>query len=319
MAVAGAIAGGIARLAGGSVVMDKLAGGIDKLAKAGNLALSGITNLASSITGGLLSPLGAVRDLFQTIGHLVGLFNPAIVTRFTLALNDTLAVLGSALMPVLEGMTTYVRTFGDALAGLLPVIQPLFDAIGDYIGNFAQGLLPLIEAAAPFLQLFVDTMTLLLDKLAVGVAFLQGVVAELIRTIAALFGLESQFNRNAKSSGFAVRQVSVSSVEEFANRMFESAAKNIYGRQIGEKKKDPADLLGDIKKAMEEGRALIANIKDNIQNIWDWIQKNGKAAADTAAGDAAAGAAGIAGARSVDEAIAAAIRAALDIAGRKPW
>ena len=263
MAAAAAV-GAIARLAGGNVgAIEKTAGAIDKLAGAGRAAFGSVTALASSITGGLLSPLGAVRDLFNSIGNLVGLFNPGVVAQFQLALNDTMAVIGSSLVPVMQGMTQYVRLFGDALAGLLPVIRPLMDSIGGYIARGAQGFLPLLQAAAPFIELFADSMALLLDKLSVGVAFLQGVVAELITTIAELFGLESRFNANASSKGFAVRQTKVGSVEQFAADLFASNLKNINARP-GEARKDPADLLGEIKEAMKNGRKVVEDIRRDV-------------------------------------------------------
>lgn len=251
------------------MALPALVGAIGQLAGAGSIATQAVTRLASTITGGLLGPLESVRSLVGTIGQLVGLFNPGLMAQFQLVLNDTLAVIGSSLIPVLLGVTRYVRLFGDTLAALLPVIQPLFDAIGQAVADHAQGFLPIFQAAAPFIQLFADSMTQLLDKMATGMAFLQGIVAELIDTIAQLFGLESRFNANASSKGFAARQTKVSSVEQFANDLFASTAKNIYAREGGGKK--PEALLAEIKKAIEDGRKVVEQIRDFVKTIADWF------------------------------------------------
>lgn len=282
-------AGAIARLALGAFnapdrAIAGTAGAIDKLAGAGKSAMSAVTGLATSLTGGLLAPLQGVQELFSSIGQLVGLFNPAIVTQFTLAMNDTLAVLGSALVPVLQGMTVYVRAFGDVLAGLLPVIQPLFDAIGQYIANYAAGFLPIIQAAAPFIQLFTDTMVRLVQYLSTGVAFLQGIVAELISTLAELFGLESRFNAEAKSAGFAQRTTKVSSVQQFADDLFASSARNIYARQGGGK---GPTVQEEIRDAIKEGRKVTEMLVQAIKDLLKWLDENtpgGKGPGGTALG-----------------------------------
>jgi hypothetical protein len=264
---AAALANLAGRLAAGNAgPLDKVAGGLDKLAASGKTALSSITSLATSISGALLSPLDSARKMVESIGNLVRLFNPGILVQFQLTLNDTLAVIGSALVPVMQGLTIYVRAFGDVLAGLLPVIRPLFDAIGRYAANFAQGLLPMFQAAAPFIELFTDGMVLLIDKLSLGVAFLQGVVAELITMVANLFGLESDFNAKASSKGFAARQTKVGSVEQFASDLFASTAKNIYARGDQGVKK-PEAILEEIKAMMIQGRKTVGEIASDVRIV----------------------------------------------------
>jgi hypothetical protein len=283
---AGAVIGAIGGLAGRTAAgnsrdMDALAGAIEKLAKAGQSALGSITGLASSLTGGLLAPLDAVRGLVDTIGNLVGLFNPGVVTQFQIALNDTLAVLGSALLPVMQGITVYIRAFGDALATLLPALQPLFDAIGQYIANYAQGLVPIFQAAAPFIHLFAEAIGFLLEKLSLGVAFIQGVIAELINIVANLFGLENKF-KAASSAGFARRQTRVSTVAQFADDAFANSAKNIYAQQGGGKK--PEALLEEIRDAMRGGRELMQQIYEVVREGFLMLIRlapGGKDAADT--------------------------------------
>lgn len=311
MAVAAGV-GAIGRLAmtAGDVMLNKTAGAIDKLAIAGKTAMASITNLATSITGGLLSPLETVRQLVGTIGNLVGLFNPGIVTRFQLVLNDTLAVIGAGLVPVMQGLTIYVRTFGNVLAGLLPVLQPLFNAIGQYIANYGHGVVEIFQAAAPLIQVFADGMAVLLGHLSKGIAFLQGVVAELITMIAELFGLQSRFNANAKSEGFAARRTSVSSVEQFAADLFASTARNVYARQTPDAKK-PEALLAEIKEAIVKGRELVKKIAGHVEELASFFLKK-KEQADKVIGGVADGVVGA----GVGAAVAAAIAA---LGAKKPW
>lgn len=266
VAMAGAVGG-----RGASTGM--MAAQLLSIGKAAKTAIDPLKGLASTITGTLMGPLKGVRDLFSEISGFVQLFNPAIVTRFTLALNDTMAVLGSALVPVLQGMTIYVQKFGDALAGLLPAIQPLFDAIGQMFASYAEGFAPIIEAATPFIALFAGAMADLIRQLSTGLAFFQGIVAELLDTLAEMFGIKGwgNFQKDASSKGFAARQTKVSNVEQFARDVFASSARNIYSRQGGGKK--PEDLLADIKQAMDKGRELVQAIAAGVNSIWALIKE----------------------------------------------
>lgn len=272
------------------VGMTSLDQAISKLAGAATMAMKPIIEVGQALTGALLGPLKPIKELAGEIGHLVGLFNPAVVTRFTLAMNDTLAVMGAALVPIMESLTTYTRLWGDAMAGLLPVIQPLINAVGVFITTWGSHLSALLQAWAPLIELISDAIADFIQRLAFLTSRLTGVLVGIIEIIMALFGLESRFNKNAKSSGFAVRQVSVGSVEEFANRLFESTAKNIYGRQVGEKQ-DPAAILDDIRKGIQDGKVLVQDIKTYVWAILEVLKIMAKDAGDFGAG-AAGGAAG---------------------------
>jgi hypothetical protein len=172
----------------------------------------------------------------------------------------------------MQGVTVYVRTFGDALAGLLPVIQPLFDAVGQFVANYAQGLVPILQAAAPFIELFTDSLVTLMGELSKGIAFIQGFVAELITTLAALFGLEhSRFRAGASSSGFAARQTHVSGVKEFADAVFAANAKNIYARQGGGKA--PGQDVAEIREAIINGRVKFDKLADDVNAIANWFRR----------------------------------------------
>lgn len=289
-ALAGAVGGGSSQAVSAAT---RLAFNLEKLLpKAATIAVNAIGTLASTISHGLLAPLAPIQQLFQSIGPLVKLFNPGIVTQFQLALNDTMAVIGSALVPVLQGMTIYVRKFGDALAGLLPALQPFFDGVAQFIANFATSFVPIIEAAAPFIAIFGQALADLMQHFSKAMALVHGIIAELINLIADLFGVRGLggFNKDAKSTGFAARQTKVSGVEQFARDVFASTAKNIYARQ-GEGK-TPTALLQEIKDAMAGGKQLVQEIRDWVKKIYEWFAQKAKIAEDIAAERAAGGTGG---------------------------
>lgn len=233
-------------------------------------AIRAIGSGLSAMTARLLAPVNAVKAIADSIASFVGLANPVAVRLFTLALRDTMAVLGQALTPILKGVTIYVRQFGDVLAKLMPVVQPLLDVIGQMIASVAQGAVQLWEAAAPFIELFTDVMVTVLKQAALGVAFLQGVLLELIRTLAEIFGLQSKrFDPKADSRGAAVRQTRVDSVEGFADALFKKSLEGIFG---GDKAKDPQAFIPEIAAAIREGQKVVKEIAADVSSIYKWFK-----------------------------------------------
>jgi hypothetical protein len=269
---------------GNSMILDKVTEEITALSKASEKALGSITKFTTALTDFLLAPLANVKALAAAIAPLVALFNPAVVTQFELAMRDTLATVGSMLVPVLQGVTQYVRHFGDLLAGMIPVFQPLFNEIGQFISSFGVGLVDVFKSAAPILQGLSDVLSYFLRIAAQGIAFFAGAVSELLDVISHLFGLTSRFNGNATSSGMATRQTKVSTVSQFAEDVFSSTAKNVYNR--GGQSKTPDALLGEIKDSINSGRELVGKIKDGVDKIVGWFERNVGGPADSIKGAA---------------------------------
>lgn len=86
--------------------MDSLTASISKLQTAAGTATSTLDALTASIS--------------SSVGRFVELYNPAAIIRFELAVKDLNAVLGRALMPLLERFTVVIRQIGNAIAGLSP-------------------------------------------------------------------------------------------------------------------------------------------------------------------------------------------------------
>ncbi len=86
--------------------MDSLSASIQKLQTTATTASASLDALTSAISA--------------NVARFVELYNPAAVKRFELAVADLNAVIGRALMPVLERFTLVVREIGNAIAGLTP-------------------------------------------------------------------------------------------------------------------------------------------------------------------------------------------------------
>lgn len=270
-AVAGAVFEAVALAAAAKSI--NTAGSVNSgLANAAKDTQAAVAGLASTLVNKLMGPLQSVQQLASEIGKFVELANPAVMQQFTIAMNDTMAVIGHALVPVMEALTTYTRAYGDALAKLMPVMQPLFDAIGDFIAGGAMSLAPLMQAFAPFLQLLVDGLAEGLHVLGRAVAFFQGILIEFLNTLAMAFGLQSRFKPEASSRGAAVRPAQVGSVAETASRMFREAAQNMIVRPGDEgKKKDPAEFMAEIAKSIALGQQTVKEIKELVQKLWEWF------------------------------------------------
>ncbi len=97
--------------------LDTLTDGVGALAKA-----------ASGARGVLDQFAGAVQG---QVASLVQGFNPAAVNKFNLAMNDTRAALGEALVPLLGSLTVVMRGVGDVIASLSPQAKAV---IGGLVG-----------------------------------------------------------------------------------------------------------------------------------------------------------------------------------------
>jgi len=260
----GAIVGAAVGGQGGALV-----GAMQGLAGAGKKASTEIQGLSRVVTDTLLAPLHAIQNLAGPIVQLVQLFNPGVVTQFELAVNDAMAVLGSALVPVLQGITLYTRMFGDALATLMPALKPLFDEIGQFIASLGSIFMPIVQAISPLVEIFSRGLGMLLHYLSLGVAVLSGIVTEVVEIILHLFGIKPAAAQS--STGFAARQTRVSTVSQFAEDLFASSAKNIYARQTGAK--GPNEMLVEIKTAIENGKLIVQNISKVVEDIYKWATK----------------------------------------------
>jgi hypothetical protein len=205
--------------------------------------------------------------------HAVALASPGTFQRFQLALDDTTAVVGQALVPVLEIVTQGIRLFGDFLTTVLPSTDEFREALSP-ISDFLNDLRDALASIAPVIH----------DVLVVGLKVLGAV----LRTIIIPFQLLAKFleglfgaGEGLKSSlNAAVRNVSFQSAESFAKQVNLAAFKSGIGTGKG-----PVEKIGED----------VAKIGEILKDIGAWVRAIGqkytglKEAVSTAALKAAAG------------------------------
>ena len=156
----------------------------------------------------------AAGVLGSLISGLVGKANPAVAQQFTLALNDTLAVIGQALVPVLRVLTRLMRSFGDtlqsfaggvgeALASILDSLMPLFQVFLDVFARAGELVAGVLQFVAPLVKIAAE-----------GIRTVFEWIGKAVRYLLDLIGVEVSESgvRPGSSVGAAVRQAGVSSV-----------------------------------------------------------------------------------------------------------
>lgn len=154
------------------------------------------------------STLGAVN---AHVTNFVRLANPGAVLRFNLALADTQAVIGRALTPLLNQLTTVLRGVGNAIAGLDGGGQKLIASIvAGTIGLVAfGGAMLLVQTIAT--GGILPVITALVGAFG-GAAFVMGSVGGVVEEIGAIFtgvfnklgGVISQFTGSDAFGAMAV-------------------------------------------------------------------------------------------------------------------
>lgn len=258
-----------------------------------------VATVFKEVTTAIALPLKMFREMGSALAEFVELVNPVAVLQWNLALRDATGVIGNILTPVLEGVTIAMRAFGDVMAKLQPVLQPLFNQFGEMIAEYGQIFAEVILAAAPLIQLLSDEFTEELKMLAVGFAFVEGAVIELYKAVAAFFGLKSRANPNATSNNTAIRNASVDSVEGFANSVFKTSLKNLFGGEGGKK---PEEVNMEILAAIQSGQKLIQDLVDtakgvakDVSAIVDWVTTKAGQVGDAVGAVAGGGLGGIGG------------------------
>lgn len=152
----------------------------------------GVGQTLGMLTGGIGLALGAFTAASGAVYGFVQAFSPATVMQFQQALSDLMAVVGVALTPVMEGLTTVAREVG---AVLLPVMQSLQPVVQSLVQTALQALLPAIDTWASVLQSLVPVITFVAEVMTnlgtfvrVMATFVAGLVEQLRQWAAALFG-----------------------------------------------------------------------------------------------------------------------------------
>jgi hypothetical protein len=172
-----------------------------------------------------MSSLGAVTGAFtqlqSAMSSFVGAFSPSAVLALNQAMYDLSAVVGSALLPVFNLLTSAVRQFSSillpAVERLRPAIQTVADALGEMLDAAMMAVELLVEPlvflgniVAAVAQVF-SGLTPLLKSWAVVAAGVQAVFVELFKALADSLGL-GQFSEWVDQFKAAMRQLATAAI-----------------------------------------------------------------------------------------------------------
>jgi hypothetical protein len=152
-----------------------------------NAALSALAGPASLATSGLAQVAGATS--------LVTAAAPGIVEMMTLAFRDLSAVLGTALIPIVEAAAHVFRQVGDVL---LPVMQQIQPAIRELANIVKSVIIPIFQVWAtiisdvvlPLFQALAPVLEFLATAFRTVAAVVQAVVMSIAQAVGAAFGAD---------------------------------------------------------------------------------------------------------------------------------
>ena len=100
-----------------------------------------------SVQKAITNPLEGVPELLGQIQKYVSIFDPAIVDAFNFAMEELMATIGRALVPVFEAVIPVVRQFTRTLAPVLDQLAPVIAQLAQAIGGELIKLLPTLQTA----------------------------------------------------------------------------------------------------------------------------------------------------------------------------
>lgn len=180
-----------------------------------------LTQVPDLMKGAVMGIKDAFDSVASAVKPYVAAFAPSTVQSFDLALRDTTAVIGYALVPVLQTCTQIVRAFGDAIlpvmrdlepairevsGTLMQVLQPVITNLGGILRGLAAGALGLFDVLRPMVPAWLAWI----DALHVASAIYQGVVAQTVAFWGAILKGATQLlglSGNYQTLGDAIRRL----------------------------------------------------------------------------------------------------------------
>lgn len=209
----------------------------------------GPLGIGLSVMGGAIEGITKqIQELLGTAIQLAAKANPGVVKRLQIALDDTAAVVGHRLTPVVEVLTNIIRGLGDMLQTILPRTSEFRAALaplGDAWNSLKEALLPI---GVVIKTVFIVGLKILTAQLKVAAAALNILLQPLIQ-IGKFAGL------NWKTSvGAAARPVTFTSPEDYAKEVYKAAAGSKGAdEQIADNTKTMVDILQDIRDRITGG------------------------------------------------------------------
>ena len=230
-----------------------------------------MAGVAIAVVAAVGAVVGAVKYIHETMtaaAGLAGMANPATLIRFNQALDDTWAVIGARLIPVVNFWTDVMRTVGDVFQTMLPSTKDVRAVMAEYkpmlkeVRVIAGELAPYIRMvlvkvltdAAKAVRVFVTALRLL-----IGMVRAVPFIGEKI------FGKEGEEATPLKSSfGAAGRGASFGGIEDIHKQAIIgalSAGRNL-DQETADNTKKTAELLEQIAH-----KGIRENVNQNLGPI----------------------------------------------------
>src|SRR5690348_5942139 len=244
----------------GNVVKNNLLSPLDSLTKAFN-SFGDAAKALGVLTAAAAGPTAAILAFGEALGGLVNKANPAVFQQFTMAVNDLMAVIGRALVPIFETVVIpVIRMAADSLMELAPAgaalaaaLQPLVELIGGAFAVAAHVLAEGIKLVAPVIMVFARVLTDVVRFVSRG-----------IRDLLSLIGITlPEFGgKPGGGVGAATRQAGHSSIDDVVKQAQRASF------SLGTAQNDP---MGEMANATKEIKAradqIYQSLLDLIKNI----------------------------------------------------
>jgi hypothetical protein len=301
-ALAGLIPPGLQRavVAFGGYLRD-VAGAIGNTLGAGGAALGAIGGAAAGI-------LGVAVQLGQAVASLVGMASPATVQLFTNALEDMQAVIGAALVPVLDAITPIIRlaadtlitfvgsignSIGQMISAFMPVLKELFDFFGregqviaqvvaaltPVVNGIAKAFLEVWHAIQPVYELLLDIIGNTLIGAAQLFSELVKAVVPIITWIANQVRQVLQEVSNFIRELFGIKALTKPGEGTKTNASLGAAVKSVtitsveQNIQAAQKAAYTLGAAGTVEKKPDERTAdATAGILSAMRSLWEWLR-----------------------------------------------
>ncbi len=202
---------------------------------------------AAAAAGPALVALAAAAGAAAIAWKGIGLASPGTVDRFQMALEDTTAVLGERMVPVMDFLTEVVRDVGDVLANILPDtsdVKGLMNELRPVLNEIKDEFM----ALAPVVK---DVFVAGLRAAAYGLHALNEVLKPLFaaaKDFREMLGLTGP--ENAKTQmGTAIRDVKYNDVRDIGKDL---ALRAIRANQPGDAQEQAVGLLEQMNNTLSE-------------------------------------------------------------------
>lgn len=255
------MAGTVGGVAGAGAEVRQVTDVLGKLGQSARSAADPVGVLGQQLNT-VLSPLnefvGSVRSLNS---QFVGLFDPAEVKLFDLAVRDLYAVIGEQLAPITREATHYLREAAAVMNGLTPLVRdfirdgleamrPAFESTGELIRE-------MLAVAQPFIQATMDIQVEIWRAAAEAVKLVNDSFRALYQMARELLGLPEFQPRDA--TGKAASSTSVQSVSSYLTSLQLAALRAGTGEE---------DVPRKQLKEMVDIKKVLADLPGHVAAAW---------------------------------------------------